>query len=445
MNLGVENQIKSKQEAPGMNTLQKRIERITPSTIIVGIDVAKEIHWARITDHRGLDLSKPIKVHNSTDGFKNLLERVSKLQAKHNCDHVIIGTEPSGHYWRAFGWYIKLHESKPDLVGVNPYHTKQAKELNDNSQTKSDPKDALVIAHLIRNGNYFDTYLPEAEYAELRMLNTERQRLMKQINRANNTLIAMLDEFFPEYATVWGNVTCPTSLELLKTYAFPTDIMTSTQGKLLADIKKASNGTEGIKLMGDMMRAANSSIGVKEGLRSARMRILNLIDELEYFEIKVAGIETEMESVMDTLQLGKILQSVPGVGPIISAAFLGEVGDINRFDNWKQVRSLAGLNLVENSSGQHKGKTKVSKRGRPYLRHMLYLAGECGCRCNREMNGFYRYLRDRNNNPLNGHQAFVATGLKVMRILFHLAKTGETYNPVKALGVVRQQQIASIA
>ena len=427
-----------------MNTLQKRIERITPNTIIVGIDVAKEIHWARITDHRGVDISKPVKVHNNIDGFESLLERISKLQTKHNCDHIIIGTEPSGHYWRALGWYLKLHESKPELVGINPYHTKQAKELNDNSQTKSDPKDAQVIAHLIRNGNYFDTYLPEAEYAELRMLNTERQRLMKQINRANNTLIAMLDEFFPEYATIWNNETCPTSLALLKTYPSPSDVLSVPQKKLQDDIREASNGREGIKLMGEMIQAAKRSVGVLEGLRSARLRILSLINELEYFETKKVAIETELEATMETLRLGDILQSIPGVGPIISAAFMGEVGDISRFDNWKQVRSLAGLNLVENSSGQHKGKTKVSKRGRPYLRQMLYMAGEAGCLHNKEMNGFYRYLRDRKSNQLCGYQAVVATGLKIMRIMFHLAKTGELYDPDKALGEVRLQQIATL-
>jgi transposase len=353
--------------------------------------------------------------------------------------------EPSGHYWRAMGWYLKLHESKPVLVGVNPYHTKQAKELDDNAQTKSDPKDALVIAHLIRNGNYFDTYLPAGEYAELRILNTERQRLMKQISRANNILIALLDEYFPEYATVWSDVTCPTSLELLKIYAFPSDITSAPHDKLLKDIRMASSGTEGIRLMEKMISAASHSIGVKEGLRAVRLRMLSLIDELYYFEDKKEDIEAKLEAVMDTLQLGKVLQSMLGVGPIISAAFLGEVGDITRFTNWKQVRSLAGLNLVENSSGQHKGKTKVSKRGRPYLRHMLYMAGECGCRCNPEMHKFYRYLRDRKNNPLNPQQAFVATGLKIMRILFHMAKTGETYNPDKALGAIRLQQIANLA
>ena len=243
-----------------MTSLQEKITRITPETIIVGIDVAKEIHWARVTDYRGIDLTKPFKVHNSTNGFESLLVKVEKIRTKQGCDKVIIGMEPSGHYWRALGWYLKLHESKPDLVGVNPYHTYQAKELDDNSQTKSDPKDAQVIAHLIRDGRYYDAYLPEGEYAELRQLNTERQRLMKQINRVGNTLIALLDEFFPEYSTIWDNVVSQTSLNLLKTYAFPSDILTATQSQLLADVRGASNGVTGTKLAEETKRAASRSL-----------------------------------------------------------------------------------------------------------------------------------------------------------------------------------------
>ena len=427
-----------------MQSLQERIKRITETTIIVGIDVAKEIHWARITDHRGIDLIKAFRFHNSIDGYESLLAKVEKIRKKHGSDQVIIGMEPSGHYWRALGWYLKLHESEPVLVGVNPYHVKQTKELVDNSQTKSDPKDALVIAHLIKNGSYFDTYLPENEYAELRQLNSERQRIIKQINRTNNQLIAHIDEYFPEYSTVWKDVTCPTSLELLKTYTFPSDILSANREKLLEDIRVASCGTEGLKLMDDMIKASKRSVGVKEGLRIVRMRILNLIEDMAYFKKSKAAIEAELDSTMKSLELGDVLQSIPGVATIISAAFLGEVGDISRFTSWKQVRSLAGLNLVEDSSGKRKGNTKVSKRGRPYLRHMLYMAGENGVRNNSEMNKYYRYLRDRKKNPLEGNQAIVAVGLKMMRMLFHIAKTGERYDSNKALGEVRLQQIASL-
>jgi len=361
------------------NSQNEKIKAVTDKTLVVGIDIAKEYHYARITDSRGIELRKPIKVNNSQEGFVNLLEIVEKVKQKYTAEKIIIGMEPSGHYWRSFGWYLKLHESMPVIVGVNPYHVKQSRELDDNSQTKSDKKDALVIEHLIREGRYFDMYFPEGEYAELRILNEERQRVMKQINRASNIIIAVLDEYFPELALVWKDVICVTSLTIMKEIAFPAEILKISKTELIAVIKEASNGTEGEKLATGLVKAAHNSVGVQEGQRAAKSRLLRLIGELEYYQVRLTDVEKELEAVMAKSDLSEILQSMKGVGTVISAAFLGEVGEISRFDDWKQVRRLAGLNLVENSSGQQKSKTKISKRGRPYLRHMLYMAGISGC------------------------------------------------------------------
>ncbi|MCL2776220.1 MAG: IS110 family transposase [Oscillospiraceae bacterium] len=425
-------------------TQNERLATITAKTIIVGVDIAKEEHWARITDSRGMELRKPIKVNNSTSGFENLLENVDKMKQKYEAEKVIIGMEPSGHYWRAFGWYLKLHESTPVLVGVNPYHVKQVRELDDNSQNKSDKKDALTIAHLIKDGRYFEMYMPEGEYAELRIYNEERQRIIKQVNRANNTIVAVLDEYFPELAGIWKDVTCATSLAIIKKAAFPAEIIKISKPELLAVIKKASNGTEGDKLASELVKAAENSVGVREGQQAAKSRLLRLIGELEYYQSRLSDVEKELETVMAKSELGEILQSMKGIGSIISAAFLGEVGDIIRFDDWRQVRRLGGMNLVEDSSGRHKSKTKISKRGRPYLRCMLYMAGVSCCMHNAEMKQYYRYLRERPKNPLKKEQAIVATGLKVMRIMFYMAKNREKYNPDKALGDIRKEQIASL-
>lgn len=288
-------------------------------------------------------------------------------------------------------------------------------------------------------------YLPEGEYAELRVLNGERQRLMKQVSRANNTIVAVIDEFFPELGKIWGRVTCPTSRKIMKHVAFPDEILATEKNELIEIIKKASGGTEGEKLANELIRAAEDSVGVREGIKSTKQKLLRLIEELEIYETRVAVLEDDLEAVMDRLELGEILKSIKGIGPIISSAFLGEVGDISRFESWKQVRKLAGMNLVEQSSGQHIGKTKVSKRGRPYLRHMLFLAGEACCRHNPEMRQYHKYLRQRRNNPLGGYEAIVAVGLKVLRIMFYMVKNKEKYNPEKALGEVRKQQILSLA
>jgi transposase len=209
-------------------------------------------------------------------------------------------------------------------------------------------------------------------------------------------------------------------------------------------VKEASKGTEGDKLTNELIESAKRSIGVTEGITAVKSKLLRLIGELEFYQKRLTDVESELELVMSKSKHREILQSMPGIGVVISTAFLGEIGELSRFDDWKQLRRLAGLNLVEDSSGKHKSKTKISKRGRPYLRHMLYMAGISCVLHNAEMRQYYQYLRKRMINPLNKMQALVATGLKVMRILFYMMKNGEKYDPAKALGEVRMQQIESL-
>src|SRR5690554_7430974 len=68
----------------------------------------------------------------------------------------------------------------------------------------------------------------------------------------------------------------------------------------------------------------------------------------------------------------KEVLKIKGIGLVTAAGFMAEVGDLSRFDHPKQIQKLAGLNIRENSSGKHKGKTTISKRGRRRLRALLF-------------------------------------------------------------------------
>ena len=424
--------------------MQDKILRITTTTLIVGIDVAKEEHWCRITDCRGVDLIKPFKINNSINGFECLIKNIVKCKEDNRLEKVTAGMEPSGHYWKALGSYLLLNYSIDELVGVNPYHVKQSKELDDNSPTKSDKKDALTIARLIRDGRFFDMYLPQEIYAELRVLTNTRGQYVTKEKRAKCALIAVLDEYFPEYEKVFKNLLGNTSAYLLRNYPFPKDIINLGAEKLVKEIYTASNGKEGVKRAKTLYKAALSSVGVCEGSESAKFKIECLLDEIEFMQKKLEKIEKVLEEKMAETELNDYFQSMKGIGPIISAVFIGEIGDISRFDDWKQVRKLSGLNLAEQSSGQHKGKTKITKRGRPMLRSILYLAGVATVNHNPEMRQLYYYLLNRSSNRLTKNQALVAVGLKVMRIMFYMAKNKEYYDPKKALGEIRVKQIQDL-
>lgn len=78
----------------------------------------RNFHWERFVDYRGMDLLKPFKFNNSSEGFESLVKKVEMCKKDYNFDKVIAGMEPSGHYWKALGWYLKNHEIVNVLVGV---------------------------------------------------------------------------------------------------------------------------------------------------------------------------------------------------------------------------------------------------------------------------------------------------------------------------------------
>ena len=143
--------------------LNEKLEAVTFKTLIVGVDIAKHNQWARFVDCRGIEHNKALKFENNRNGFNAILARIYEICKQEDFNKVIVGMEPTGHYWKAFANFL-LKQAKITVVLVNPYHTKRAKELDDNSQTKSDKKDALTIARLVKDGRYFETYLPHDVY-----------------------------------------------------------------------------------------------------------------------------------------------------------------------------------------------------------------------------------------------------------------------------------------
>ena len=129
------------------NTQNAEIEAISETTLVLGIDVGSETHYARAFDFRGIEYSKkPFKFSNTEAGFMTFKAWILDIKEKHGKDKVVPGMEPTGHYWFNLGNFLQDNEMKPVLV--NPHHVKKSKELDDNNPTKNDRKDPKVIAGL---------------------------------------------------------------------------------------------------------------------------------------------------------------------------------------------------------------------------------------------------------------------------------------------------------
>ena len=349
--------------------------------------------------------------------------------------------EPTGHYWKAFANFL-LKQAKITVVLVNPFHTKKAKELDDNSQTKSDKKDALTIARLVKDGRYFETYLPHDVYAELRVLTTTRHSMNKRKKSIINTITAVLDEYFPEFESVFKHpFKGKASMHLLKACPIPRFILELGEEGILEEIKKAVKKTVGRKKAAQLVAAAKDSIGVDYGEYAARFKIQQLMEELELIISQLEGLEAEMAETLKQTEVSEYLLSIPGMGVVSLATCLGELGDPLRFEDARQMSRLAGYNLIEDSSGKNQSGTCISKRGRKNLRSVLYQISLTMVATNKEMRQLYDYLKKREKNPLKKMQALVVVSKKVLTLIFTLSQKKAYYQPELVFGEYRKSQL----
>ncbi len=425
-------------------TESHKLEAITPKTLIIGVDIAKHVQWARFTDYRGIELGKALKFLNDKNGFESILASIKGICKFKGLNKVILGLEPTGHYWKTLANYLILNGIK--VVMVNPYHTKRAKELDDNSPTKNDKKDSLTIARLVRDGRYYEVYMPRDIFAELRGLSNTRISLMKRHSAIKNTITAVMDEYFPEIKKVFKHpLKGKASKQILKSCPFPSLILQLGEEGVLAEINKAVKKTVGPKKARELVEIARNSIGVDYGLSAAHLRIEMIIEELELLSQQLDKIETKMEEALGETGLKEIILSIHGIGVVTAAGFLGEIGDPLRFEDPRQISKVAGYNLVEDSSGKNKSGTVISKRGRKNLRNVLYQMARTMVAVNPEMKELYKYLKTRPVNPLKSKQALVVISKKIVTIIYHLVKKQTRYDAALVLGEYRKKQIKQAA
>ena len=419
--------------------MTQKLNAVTEA-LIVGVDIGKDSHWAQFVDYRGIQVGKAMRISSDRSGFESIVARIQGLCNKPALSQryrkVMVGMEPTGHYWKTLVRY--LLGCGYEVVGVNPYHTKKAKELDDNSQTTSDPKDAMTIARLIKDGRYFEAHLPEGVYAELRTLGNTRGGIKRAENRVKNKITAILDEYFPEMYRVFKKpLQGKASRQVLRDCPFPSQILEIGETGVLAIIRKAVKKGVGLKKAQLLIETAKVSVGVDQGLTATQLRLNLLLDDLDRHEAQVERIEEQMAKALNETGYADQLLSIKGVGVVTAAGFLGEVGDPMRFQDARQIVRLAGLSLVEDSSGKSKGRTHISKRGRPRLRSLLYTMAFSMVGSNPQMKQLYHYLKHRQDNPLRKKQALIVIAKKMITMIFSMLKHGTQYCPDKVFGATR--------
>lgn len=397
-------------------TQNQRIMQITENTLIIGVDIAKRKHVARAVDDRGRDLVKRLVFENTLLGFKDLISWIETLKNMEQRSDVIIGMEPTGHYWLNLAYYLK--EQRFKVVVVNPSKVKRSKELDDDSPTKNDTKDAKVIAQLIKDGRFNEPTLPEELFAELREGMKLHDIIQEDLSSIKAQMHNALDRYFPEFLTVFKDWTGLSALYLITQGYLPDDIINTSEDVLLEDVNRVTKRSIGIKRIRALKLAAENSVGLRVGLKMARHEIAYLIDQYKRLTERLSLLEEELTALATGIPGAKEMADIKGISMMTVVAFFAEVGDLTQYRDPRQIIKLAGLNLKMNQSGLHKGRTSITKRGRKRLRSLLYQVAIPLSKHNPAFSQLHTYYRTRASNQLTGKQSFVALSRKLIKVLY---------------------------
>ena len=403
--------------------------------LVVGIDVAKRRHVA-VVRHPGGRFRKPFPFSNDRPGFERLLSRVETACQESGEGSVLFALEATGHYGHALQHFLLAlsHE----VVGINPAHTKRTKEILDGSPEKSDPKDSMVIADLAAQGRGFPLRVPRGVYAELRRLGKFREQLSSERTRYLNRYIGLLDLVFPELGALVPDVTCRTVRNLMAEFPTAADIASRQYRRVRRLLRKWSIGHFGDERCRQIHEASKRSVGVQEGLHALRLQLRLVLSSLDSVEAQIAAVERVQADMVQEIPYTKLLLTIPEIAPTTVATILGETGDLSRYRSAAALIKLAGLNLYTLSSGTFRGRTRITKRGRPLLRRIVYMAALRMCRRDRPLREFRDRLLDRIAAP----QITVACCRKLLRLMYAMVRDGVAYQPGR-LAVADPEQAAA--
>lgn len=386
----------------------------------VGIDIAKKNHEASIIDSNGKLLDKSISFSNSESGTNKLIALLNKFEA--GSSNVIIGMEATGHYWLSL--YSYLLELGFTVYVINPIQSEAFRKMYIR-QIKNDSKDSFIIAQIMRFGEFSTTSLADEDIMALRQLSRYRFSLVDECSDWKRKCIALLDQVFPEYSKLFSDTFGVTSRELFSNYPTPEDILsidTDTLSKLLSE---ASRGRFGISKASEIQESASNTFGVSFAKDAFAFQIKQIIAQINFIEEQLKELENEISTLLH--RTNQVVTTITGIGDVLGAVIIGEIGDISRFESVPQLVAYAGLDASVKQSGDFVGtQTKISKRGSPYLRRAIWLAATVAAFKDPALSLYYQALRARGKHHLT---AIGAVARKMCNIIFAVLTNDKPYVP----------------
>lgn len=330
-------------------------------TVYVGIDIAKEFHFASIMNHDGVP-SKPFAFENNARGFHALLSACSSYSK----EELVFGFESTAHYQDNLTFFLNNLGLK--IMLINPLQVSALRKSTIRN-TKTDRVDAHLICLALCHFHEHTTARVSVSSNELYQLCMTRHDLVSKRSAAKIQLVAHMDRIFPELAHFFkGNLHLNTSYKLIEIYPLPSQIEKTRIDVLTKLLYHSSHGKYSREKAQELKCLASMSVGIPSDIFAFKAQLL--VHQIEFLSKQIQAIEDKIKS-FDSIQESPIY-TIPGINIIFAAYILSSIQNITLFDKSCKLVAFAGLDPIVRQSGKFTASsTRMSKRGNSLLRYAL--------------------------------------------------------------------------
>jgi transposase len=427
-----------------------RLRQLLPSgNAIVGIDLADDRQAAVVTDHDSRVIARR-RVTARAWELGGLLDWAVGVAAAAGFGSVTVACEPTGHRWRV------LDQLAADrglaLVCVQPLLVYRARESEDLTRDKSDPKDAVLIARLASELRCYEPERAGAVWARLRHLGARRLQLSADATGQVNQLRDLLECAWPAVVAASGapfrsSTWCAALAVTLDRGAGDlARVRRLGAARFEAAVRRELPRWGATRPCLRIVRAVFAALADGAGVTAHRPGALEraglVMDDWHDTRQRLAATEARMVTVLDDLGLTGLATTIAGLTPVGAAAILAETGDPARFATPRSLVKHAGLCPRDNASGEFQGKTSISGRGRPGLRVAAWRAVWAALPNNPVMAAKFTHLTTRDDNRLARQQARTACAAALLRWIHVVITRRVAWDPAIAAGGTSLQQAA---
>lgn len=384
--------------------------------IYVGIDIAKNTHWASAMNSDGEILLEPFSFQNNNEGFQKFISKLSSFDKQ----KMLIGLESTAHYGENIISYLFNLDYKIGII--NPIQTSNLRKSNIR-KTKNDKVDTFIIIKSLTLNNYNLVTTRDINNIKLKGLSRSRHNLIVMRSRSKIQLASFIDQLFPELNKFFkGNLHLNVSYQLLKEYSSPKQISSLHLTKLSNILHDNSHGRYNKQDAIRLRELAKNSVGIDNPTLS--LQIKQAILQIELYTTQIEEVEKLSKQILDEME-SKLL-TIPGMSYNQATVIHGFIGDISRFNKSCQLLAYAGLDPSIYQSGNFEARsTRMSKRGNSLLRYNLVYAAHNLVLHNRTFKEYYDLKRSQGKTHYCalGHCAH-----KLVRIIFKMLKSNVDFN-----------------